>query len=73
MLISLGCALLSVALSRHLFSVYGLAVSTAGLACVCTSLTYPLSLGVVKIKVAVLQSLKKRSLQRVDYAKQELL
>ncbi len=73
MFISLGCALLSVALSRHLFSVYGLAVSTAGLACVCTSLTYPLSLAVIKIKTVVLKSLKKRSLERVNYAKQESL
>ena len=72
-LISLGCALVSVALSRHLFSMYGLAVSTAGLACVCTSLTYPLSLAVIKTKTVVLKSLKKRSLERVNYAKQESL
>lgn len=52
----------SVALSRHLLSVYDISISTAGLTCVCSALFYPFSLLGVKIKMMLLKSLQKRNL-----------
>jgi manganese/zinc/iron transport system permease protein len=61
-LINFICILFSVALSRHLLSLYGIAVSTAGLTCVCSALFYPLSLFGVKMKKHLLNFLKKRNI-----------
>lgn len=52
---------LGVALSRHILTVYGVALSTAGLTCVCSALVYPLSLLGVKIYILILKSLQKRN------------
>lgn len=54
--------LVSVALSRHLLSIYDLSISTAGLTCVCSALSYPISWLAVKIKASLLKSLQKRNL-----------
>lgn len=56
------CIIISVALSRHLLSKYELALSTAGLTCVCCALSYPISLIGVKIRSMLLKSLQKRNL-----------
>jgi len=60
--ISMLSILVAVALSRHLLTVYGLSLSTAGITAVCCGLSYPLTLFGVKIRVFLLKSLQKRNL-----------
>jgi manganese/zinc/iron transport system permease protein len=54
--------LVAVALSRHLLSVYEISLSTAGLTCLCSALSYPICLFVKHIQYTVDQSLKKRTI-----------
>ncbi|MBM3191915.1 MAG: metal ABC transporter permease [Chlamydiae bacterium] len=57
--ISVLCGFLSVALSRHILSVYDIALSTAGLTCVVTALSYPVSLSLWKMRIFLLKSLQR--------------
>ena len=61
-LISLVCILVGVAITRHLLTVYEIALSTAGVTSVCAALSLPCVWLGVKARLKVLKTLQKRNL-----------